>query len=260
MRTVAIVLALVLVGIGIYYVASAPFKTKVNEAISQTMQWTPENIAKQPQDYIRWAIAESETVLESTKAREVAIAQLEGRWKARAGELEEASNVGQKALDELKQLYRDAEASGDWAVTWRGRTVESENDLKRQIIALHNEVGQNDALQGQYEEGVQRLLNMKEKVKEVRFKAQETIKNLQYALEEAKLDAADMTIDQDLVAVNETLTVLRRENTEIGTVDLDTLVREEEATIDDAAFAEIMGVTPTPAAAPQVEEAATVEE
>lgn len=244
MRTVAIVLALVLVGIGIYYVMSDPFKAKVDEAISQTTEWTPENIADRPQDYIRWATTESQQVLESTKAREVAIAQLEGTWQARAEQLADASRVGQEALGELKQLYRDAEASGNWEVEWRNRTVSGENDLKRQIIALHNEIEQNEALHEQYQEGVQRLANMKEKVKDVRFKAQETIKNLQYALEEAKLEEADATFDEDLVAINSTLDVLRSESTEIGTVDLDTLVKEEEATVDEAAFAEIMGDTP----------------
>ena len=249
MRTVAIVLALLLVGIGVYYVVSVPFKARIDEAISQTTEWTAENIAERPEDYIRWAIRESESVLESTKAREVAIAQLEGTWQARAEQLADASRVGAEALDELKQLYRDAEASGNWEIEWRNRQVNSENDLKRQIIALHNEVEHNDALQEQYQEGVQRLSNMKEKVKDVRFKAQETIKNLQYALEETKLQEADATFDEDLVAINSTIDVLRSENTEIGTVDLDTLVKEEEATVDDAVFAEIMGSTPPAAPA-----------
>jgi hypothetical protein len=71
---VLIIVAAVVV-VGVMYFTSDVAKTRIDAAADQYAHWTPENIAKDPENYLRFCEAEATKVLQSLKASEIAVAQ-----------------------------------------------------------------------------------------------------------------------------------------------------------------------------------------
>ncbi len=67
---------MLLVGAGIWYFVSDPFRTKVDRAWEpEDTKWTPEQIAKDPVLYLDYVEKEATECLEKLKASKIAIAQ-----------------------------------------------------------------------------------------------------------------------------------------------------------------------------------------
>ena len=98
------------------YFFSDVFSSKVDLAVKQFAEWTPENIAKDPEAYLEFCEQKTEAALEKLNAHDIAIQQSQGRIEKSRQEAQQKIDVGSTALKELKGLYLEAEDSGEWPV------------------------------------------------------------------------------------------------------------------------------------------------
>ena len=69
MKLVSVIAVILALGAG-YYAVSDPFKAKVDKLVEDKTEWTSENIQKDPEGYVRWALQElgaSRTKLEGRR-------------------------------------------------------------------------------------------------------------------------------------------------------------------------------------------------
>lgn len=145
-------IAVLLVGGGIWFYVSKPFQTTVKENFRQATEWTPQNIKKDPVGYLTWAldeVAATESKLEASvlgmKTRKNAIDRALDKHQADKSEYE-------KLLGELKEAYRSASASStsqSWPVKVRELTFD-ESALKRKVVECSDKITNTTSLTETY--------------------------------------------------------------------------------------------------------------
>jgi len=90
MRVIVIVLIILAAVIAGLYFTSDVYRTRINAAANQYAHWTPENIAKDPENYLNFCEEEANKALLGLKASEISIAQNRGKLDAmqNVGEVE----------------------------------------------------------------------------------------------------------------------------------------------------------------------------
>src|SRR5262245_24649976 len=95
----------------VVYFASDVFRTKANAAYKQFAEWTPENSAKDPLNYLNFCEEQTKSALEKCKASEVAIRMKKGQIEEMHKTAVSKNSLGNKALGELKTAYKAADES-----------------------------------------------------------------------------------------------------------------------------------------------------
>ncbi|GIW77800.1 MAG: hypothetical protein KatS3mg104_2863 [Phycisphaerae bacterium] len=130
---------LILIGAAVWYFVSDIFRTKVDAGFTQATKWTPENIAKDPQNYLNYVEAETIKAQQSLKASRIAIAQNRSKLESIKSEASAKINTGEKAIKELVSAYKTASVSNAFPISWNGRNLEKEK-VQQQVVALDKEV------------------------------------------------------------------------------------------------------------------------
>lgn len=239
---VGIVAVLAVVGVGAYLLSS-PFRTKTNEAYRQFSEWTPENIAKDPVNYLNFAEAQAKQALEKLKASEIAIAQKKATLEGMKADAQAKIDAGGKALDELKALYKQAAAEGSWPAPWRGEDRD-EAWMKKQIVALHKDVQAKQQVLKTVTHGLGQLEAQQGKILEQRSTTQQQLAEIATNREMLKVQQITDDLKNQLVEMKGALqatvaTVGSTSPDEILTTDA--LVATQPATVDDDEFAQILG-------------------
>ena len=238
-KAVVAVAVLVAVGVGLY-VWSDVFSTKVDEAAKQAREWTPENIAKDPAAYLAFCEKETLRTVADLKAAEIRAQQTRAKLLTMSESAQGKVGAGKKALQELKQLYGDADASGNWPVTWRG-TSRDRDWIRSQIVSLHKQVEHEDSLSLQCQEGMRKCDAQVDRIKELRQKAQEQISEVKVAKSQLAVSDLSSGLQDRLVAMRAALQGLAGSVTDVdGMVDLDTLAAENAVSFTEEEFQEIL--------------------
>lgn len=234
------ILAVALIGGGIWFYLSKPFQTQVKENYRQATEWTPENIKKDPVGYLTWALEE---VGKTEQKLEASVLGMKTRKNAvdRALEKHEADNSQyQKLLGDLKEAYRTASASSTWPVKVRDISFD-ESGLKRKVVECSDKVKNSTSLIETYRRTDDVISG---KLREIDMKLAEVVKlksRLSTDLEIAKVNKSVEGLDSlgdTLTAIVDTSTALAQ-TAEQGT-SVDEMIKPSAANQIDEEFAKII--------------------
>jgi len=238
-----VVLAIVVVLGGAYYFFSDVGRTKMNAAADQYMHWTPENIAKDPINYLNFCEEETKNAVLELKADEISVAQSIGKLDSMKEDATNKIAVADKALPELKALWERNQPEGStWPVTWKGNTYDRDA-FKRQMVSLFHEQQTQKTLLAKVEDGITKLNNQNGKIADARAKAQEQLSEISANRELLKVQNLTNDLTDRLVAMKSALqTTVATAKESNGTVSLDQLTADTGAAApSDADFDKIIG-------------------
>ncbi len=237
---VLVIVAVVAVG-AIVYFTSDPARTKMDAMADQYAHWTPENIAKDPENYLRFCEGEANKVLQSLKASEIAVAQNRATLETTLTEAGNKISVGEKALSELKTVFTQANAANQWPATWQGRSLDQEA-AKRQIVSLHKQVESQKGLKAKVEQGIKKLDVQVTRIQEGRDQAQGQLAEIKTGREMLKVQKLTDDLTSKLASIKGVLqaTISTASETS-GPITLDQLAEQSVGTVDETEFNAIMG-------------------
>ncbi|MEM8883857.1 MAG: hypothetical protein AAGD14_07310 [Planctomycetota bacterium] len=236
---VGILALLVIGGVG-FYLWSDPFRTKTNEAFKQMSEWTPENIAKDPINYLNFCEEQTNLALEKLKTSEISIAQKRGQLVEMRSEADGKIKVGDKALAELKAAYTAAAAAAAFPVTWSGKEYDKES-CQKQIIGLDRQVKSQRSLHVKIDGSIKKLDIQKQRVIDQRAEARKQLTEIQSQREVLKVQQItdDLTTQLvDMKSVLQTVIATADESSDMKT--LDDLAAESASSVDQEEFDAIM--------------------
>ena len=238
---IAVIAVLAIVGFLAAYFGSDVFRTKTNESMKQFSQWTPENIAKDPINYLNFCEEQAKAALQKCKASEIAIAQKKAKIESMRDDAKNATNVGTKALDELKVLYKDADEKSAFPLKWRNTELDKDA-AKRQIMKLATQIKTKSELLTKLETAIGQLRTQSNKLAEAKDNANDQLAKIDSSREMLKVQAITDELKTNLVAMKGAIetSVVGLANTESGTLSLDDLAAQTEATVDDTEFNKIL--------------------
>lgn len=236
---VAIVAALAVIGVAVYFI-SDPWRTAMKEKFDQFAKWTPENIAKDPKGYLSFCEDKTNEAIQKCKASKIAISGQQGKLEQMRQETEGKLKIGEKALEDLKEQYRTAEADKKWPLTWQGKELDQEQ-TKRQILRLAGEIDSKNKLAKEYKAAADQLRVQLTKVDDAFDRANEQLSTIKVNREKLAVQQITDDLKNNLVAMGSAIqTTIVDVNTQGGTLSLDDLASRSETAVDDSKFDEIM--------------------
>lgn len=240
-KAVVAVAAVVVIGVGVWYFTSDVFRTKVDSGFTQATKWTPENIAKDPVNYLNYVEAETTNAQQSLKASRIAVAQNRAKLESMKGEAEAKIKAGEKAVKELVEVYKKGEADKAFPVTWNGKSLEKDK-VMQQTITFDKQVKIQKNLLGKVDGGLKKLDAQETKIAEAEGNAQSQLAEIKANRELLKVQALTDDIKDKLVSMQSAVaaTVGAATDTSSGVMSLDQLAAESEAAVDTSAFDKIL--------------------
>jgi hypothetical protein len=225
----------------VWYFVSDPFRTKVDSAMTAATTWTPENIAKDPTGYLNWCEAQTKKAIESLSANKISVAQSRAKLETMVSDAKRKIGVGEKAVEELKQLYTKAEESKSWPVTWNGAPHDREK-VKLQTVTLHRQVENQKSILAKAEAGIAKLNAQDSKILEAQARANEQLANITANREMLKVNSLTSDLKEKLVSMQSVMqaTIDAASDTS-GTVSIDQLDDASAGTVSDDEFQKILG-------------------
>ncbi|MCE9614651.1 MAG: hypothetical protein K8T26_10275 [Lentisphaerae bacterium] len=239
---IGVVVLIIAAVIAVLYFTSDVFKTKINVAADQYAHWTPENIAKDPENYLNFCEQQAKAAVQKLKASQIAVAQNRANLEAMHGEAAEKITLGNKALQELKTVYKDASAANSWPATWQG-APRDQDWVKRQIVSFSRQIVSQESLKAKTEAGIKQLDVQATKIQEANSQAQEQIGEIKTSRETLKVQKITSDLSQQLSNIGATLrATISTASESTGTITLDQLKADSATTVDEAEFSKIMGM------------------
>lgn len=247
LAVVKLIIALVVLAgivVGVLYFGSDVWRTRINAAGDQFARWTPENIAKDPENYLNFCEEQTHKNLTDLKANEISIAQSKGKLEGMLDEAATKVRVGEKAVTELKGLYTTAEKSNSWPVMWQGGE-RSKEQMQQQIVTLHRQVQSQKKLRETVDAGIKKLDVQSDRVRDARAKANEQLAEIKTNREILKVNKISDELTQRLLnmkaALQSTISVASDTS---AIVSIDQLTQSASAGVDAQEFEKIMGAAP----------------
>jgi hypothetical protein len=238
---IGVIVLVVVAVIGVLYFTSDVFRTKINVAADQYAHWTPENIAKDPENYLNFCEQQANAAVLKLKASQISVAQNHANLETMQKDAAAKIAAGTKALAELKALYTEADAAKKWPVTWMGKQLD-QDAVKRQIVSFSHQIAGQESLKTKTEAGLKQLDNQVSKIQEASSKANEQIGQIKTSREMLKVQKITDDLSKQLVNIGSTLQAtigVASEST--GTITLDQLQAETATAVDEGEFSKIMG-------------------
>jgi len=238
-----VVLAVLVVGGGIWYFTSDVFKTKFDSNFNQMTTWTPENIAKDPQNYLNYVEAETTKALESLKASKIAVAQNRSKLESMRSDAKNAITVGEKAMAELLAQYKSAESNNAFPVSWNNQSLDKDR-VKLQVVSLNKQVSTQKILLAKVEGGLKSLDAQVGKIDEADANAKSQLAEIRTNRELLKVQSLTTDLKDKLVSMQSAVAATvgaASENS--GVVSLDQLTAESSQQVDSTEFDKILANT-----------------
>ncbi len=225
--------------VGAYFV-SDPFRTKVNTLFASATTWTDENIAKDPEGYLRWTLAEFDRMEEELRGRQVNLrTQLNSLERRREVDARQAPLVKEK-LEELKAAYRLANDTQQWPADIGGLHVD-EDELRQLILEADERHGRYAENARAYDVAVARtqsdLARVENVLGDLRERRSEVDRQLQQVRLHSTLNGID-TLNDRINALLDTTRAVRSETER--TLSLDDLLQADERAEEARRFEDIM--------------------
>src|ERR1051325_1162380 len=123
----------------VWYFVSDPFHTKVNGQFNQMTKWTPEQIAKDPVNYLNFCEEQTKKAIEQLKADRISVAQNKGLLEEMRDKAANKVRVGEQKLAELKGAYEKGEKDTSWPVSFEGQSREKDW-VRTNVMSLYKQV------------------------------------------------------------------------------------------------------------------------
>lgn len=237
---VAVVVCAVAI-LAVYYFTSDVGRTRINEAGKQYAKWTPDNIAKDPENYLNFCEEQCNDALLKLKASEIEIAQNRGSLEAMASSAKNKVAAGLKGLGELKTAYTAAEAGQAFPFTWNGKSY-AQDAAKRDIVSLFRQVEAQKGVAAKAEAGVQKLDGQVARIQEGRVKAQEQLQEIATSRSMLKVNKITEDLTKRLTSIGAAVQSTVGIATDASApISIDQLAEQQAAVVDDGEFSKIMG-------------------
>jgi chromosome segregation ATPase len=237
---IGIIVALLVIGGGVIYFTSDVWRTRMDVAYQGFAHWTPENIAKDPVNYLSFCETETKAALEKLEASRISVSQQIGRLGGLKTESQNKVRVGSQNLDQLKTLYKDAAANNAWPIKF-ANVERDEQWCKRQILSLDGEVKAQQKLLDKLDAGLKQLDVQKTKISDQKSQAQQQISQIQTNREMLKVQQITDDLKNQLVDMKALVSATVDAADDAGAVlSLDQLTTSSETTVDESAFQEIL--------------------
>lgn len=215
------------------YLLSDVWSTKMTSAYSQFSEWTPENIAKDPKNYLNFCEIQAKEAQTKLKARKIAIAISKGKLSAKKQEADGLVAVGTKSLTELKSIWESAESSNTWPVKWNDRPFDKAA-LGKQIIDLRKDVTQKEKVVAVADKGLKQLAIQETKIKDTLHQIDQQLTSIDSKREMLEIKEITDDVTAELVSMRGVLEgVVEVGDDESGSFNLDELTAAESAKVDD---------------------------
>ena len=235
------VLILAIGTFGVLYFASDVFRTKTDATIRDMTEWTPENIAADPVNYLNFAEKQTQSTLQKLKANEISVNQQMAKLKSMQSEHQETIELGDKALNEVKTLYRDASAKQSWPVKFREKELD-ETMTKRQILNLAGQIDGKKKVLKTIATGIKKLEAQRSKISDARNQCQQQLAQIQTNRSMLEVQSITDDLKKQLVEMKgvlvSTTAVASADSDDL--VSLDQLADDSAGSVDEAKFDEIM--------------------
>jgi hypothetical protein len=235
---VGVVVLAVLV-LGGLYAFSDVFRTKAKSTYRDFAEWTPENIAEDPINYLNFAEEQTKKALKKLKASEISIAQKRSKLEQMEADADRKIRAGNQALVELKGVYNAAEAAGAWPADWKEQP-RTRDWVRKQIVGIHGQVQGQEKLVGKVRSGLKQLEVQQGRVVEQRGQCQIQLTEIATNREMLKVQEITDDLTEQLVSMKGLLTTIATTSEDEGVIQLDDLAAEAEASVDDTKFDAIM--------------------
>lgn len=240
-KVVLVVILLVVAGAAVYYFTSDVGRTRIKEAGRQYAQWTPENIAKDPESYLAFCEQECQTALLKLKASEIEIAQNRGALEAMGAAARNKVAAGTKGLTDLKAAYKQAETAALFPFTWNGKSY-SQEAAKRDVVSLFRQITAQQGVATKAAAGVQRLDGQVARIQEGRAKAQEQLQEIATSRSMLKVNKITEELTQRLTSIGAAVQSTVGIATDASApISIDQLAEQQATVVDEGEFAKIMG-------------------
>ena len=217
--------------------------TKVDIVIEQFRKWTPENIQKSPQAYLKFCENEVNVAMEKMDASKIAINQ---KKAALGGELENQRTKisgGNKFLDDVKSKYKAAVDGGTFPIKVNAFEFDQEK-AKRTIMKVAGEVASAQKLANKLEGAVAKLNSSASDLQSRKDKAKEQLTEIKVQMESLKIQEMTKDMAKDLsgmtAALSDIVGVGLDDDDPSATPGLDDLSARAEVTVNEDEFAKIM--------------------
>lgn len=240
-KVIATLVICALAILAVYYFTSDVGRTRITEAGKQYAKWTPENIAKDPENYLNFCEQQCNDALLKLKASEIEIAQNRGSLESMAAAAKNKVAAGAKGLDELKAAYTAAEAGKAFPFTWNGKSY-AQDAGKRDIVSLFRQVEAQKGVAAKAEAGVQKLDGQVARIQEGRAKAQEQLQEIATSRSMLKVNKITEDLTKRLTSIGAAVQSTIGIATDASApVSIDQLAAQQATVVDDGEFAKIMG-------------------
>ncbi len=238
---VAVIFLLLIAG-GIWYFVSKPFQTHVNQAMNQATQWTPENIKKDPEGYLTWAVAQVDVTRGKLQAAQLALTKQKIEISNKLEEKSTQKSQCEALMTELKKAYTTATDKNQWPIKVGETSFDSEGELKRKIVEANHFQENASQLVDTYTKAKGKVSDRLDDIDGQLTKVEELKTKLATDLETAKVKQTFEGIEgvndnfKDIQNTSDAMTKLDEHNTSVS----DMLKPSGDAKVNDE-FDKIMG-------------------
>ncbi len=239
-KIIILIIVLIIAAGAIYYFTSDVGRTRINEVGKQYAKWTPENIAKDPENYLNFCQEQSESALLKLKASEIEIAQSRGSIEAMATAAINKVTAGEKGLAELKAAYKKAETDAKFPFVWNGKDY-TQDAAKRDIVSLFRQVEAQKNVAAKAEAGLLRLDGQVDRIQEGRAKVQEQLQEITTSRSMLKVNKITDELTQRLSSIGAALqSTIGIAADASAPISIDQLTEQQATVVDDSEFTKIM--------------------
>jgi len=226
--------------IGAACLVSAPFRTRVRIVSRELTEWTPKNIADDPEGFLAFCQDETRSAIQRIMEAKVALHQGRGRVQAQCDRARKHLTIGRPLLADAKALFRKARSEGDWPVRWRGK-LRNESWLKEQIVRLQRDVDGQERKHHNSRRAVAKYSGRIRQAEDELARAHALLTRVRQRRDALALHETSESIDEILVSMNASVEALDESADELnGFAPLEQLVQEANTSVSEEDFEAIL--------------------
>jgi chromosome segregation ATPase len=228
------------IALAVFYLVSDPFRTRMDTLVEDQTTWTDENIAEDPEGYLRWSLREFDSIEQALRGRQVNLRtqqnSLQRRQEADALQL----GAVRTKLDELRAAYRAADGANRWPATVGDLSV-SQDELRTLILDADGRIVRLTENERRYGPAVRKVEADLNRVDETLGNLRERRTEVGRQLEQLKLETTITGLGDMNDRINALLDTSRALRSEPQTISLDDLLIEDSGAVQQRRFDEVMG-------------------
>jgi hypothetical protein len=219
------IVAIVVVGLVVWYFVSDPFRTKVDSNLREATTWTPKRIAEDPVNYLNFCEEKANKALQELKAAEISIAQSQGTIENAKKDASGKVDAGKEMLKTLKVAYEKGAEASTWPIQWNNSQLTKEA-AELQIVTLFKGFQAQQERLTSTEAQIKKLEAQKLKIMSARAETQQQLEKIKTGRETLKVQKITDDLANQLASVQAVLTT---------TIDAATDTRTSIKTLDQLA-------------------------